>query len=118
MTETKHPTHEDYEKIIEQLKSEREALIKRINDLELENSTLRSKISDIEDHTYIPQEISNMKESSFSSFDASTKIEEIDTGLNPIKIHETTKEPEVGIPIEFESPTPSLSGMNKPIIEG
>ncbi|MFX1281237.1 MAG: hypothetical protein ACFFA3_17935, partial [Promethearchaeota archaeon] len=26
--------------------------------------------------------------------------------------------PEVGIPIEFESPTPSLSGMNKPIIEG
>lgn len=126
MIETKDPTHEDYEKIIEQLKSEREALIKRINDLEIENSSLRSKISDIEDHTYIPQEISNMKESTFSSSDTSTKIEEIETisfpraavGLNPIKIHESANEPSAGIPIEFKSPTPSLSSINKPIIEG
>lgn len=133
MADTKDPTLIEYENLIEQLMQENETLKKRIYDLEKENSLIKGKISKIEEKPSEFKENSHAKETitpipitstpvivekedkkTIKLFKKSKKAEV----LEPLEALEPLKAPELEILSDLETPVPTISSSNKPIVEG
>jgi len=133
MADTEDPTLIEYENLIEQLMQENETLKKRIYDLEKENSLIKGKISKIEEKPSEFKENSHAKETitptPITSTPVIVKKEDKKTiklfkkpkkadVLEPWDAPEPLKEPELEILSDLETPVPTISSSNKPIVEG
>jgi hypothetical protein len=109
---------------LDELKRENEDLKRRIYDLEKENSLLKGKISKMEKIAYEPEEITPVIETPTYSPTTSPDIGEVETisiieePLETKVSNESIKVPEIEIPFDFKTPTPTLGGADRPIIEG
>lgn len=120
MTETRDPTLIEYENLIEQLMQENEDLKKQISELKEENSLLKHtdysfkepSPSTIEKETNIPVKWSRKAKKK-------DKIEPLELIQEEIlESPEHLEEPELEIFSDLETPIPTISSSNKPIVEG
>ncbi|MFX0083700.1 MAG: hypothetical protein ACFE94_18270 [Candidatus Hodarchaeota archaeon] len=119
MGETKDPTLTEYENLIEQLMQENEALKKRVSELEEENDLL--KHIDYSFNEPSPPSIEKEAKKPMKLFKKIIKKDKPES-LEPIQVEilespEPLEEPELDVLSDLETPVPTISSSNKPIVE-
>ncbi|MFX0028404.1 MAG: hypothetical protein ACFE8B_04300 [Candidatus Hermodarchaeota archaeon] len=109
MADRKDPTLIEYENLIEQLMKENERLKDRISELEEENRFLKHT-----NYAFQESEPSAVKKEPKIPLKFPRKIKIKDEIDSPEPLENLSAE----IPLDLDSPVPTLSSANKPIIEG
>jgi len=109
MADTKDPTLIEYENLIEQLMQENDDLKKRISELKEENDLLKHT-----DYLFKEPSPSIVEKEAKKPVKWARKAKKKDKLETP----EPFEEPELEILSDLETPVPTISSLNKPIVEG
>jgi len=120
MADTKDPTLIEYENLIEHLMEENETLKKQISELKEENNLL--KHTDYSFKEPSPSTVEKETNKTVKWSRKAKKKEKLESS-EPIQEEilespELLEEPELEILSDLETPVPTISSLNKPIVEG
>ena len=109
MTDTKDPTLIEYENLIEQLMQENDDLKKRISELKEENDLLKHT-----DYLFKEPSPSTVEKEAKKPVKWTRKAKKKDK----LESSEPFEEPELEVLSDLETPVPTISSSNKPIVKG